>query len=193
MKILFESNIDIAEAMFDDYINDDDEVSLVAGFDIVSDVLNWLFNIDDGNLTIKSIELGDGEIDGYEGPYLLCIAKNGELWCQKAYSDSGKMVYTEDDIIYVEKKYYKEVMDTCFNDEAEIYEISFDDETEEAESCDKSFKLIMDQNDKPCGFDFSDEGENYCFSIHYCQCIPDGIDHIVKLYKALSDEYTKFI
>ena len=132
MKVLFESNIDIAETMFDDFM-DDCEVSLVAGFNIVSDVLNWLFNIDDGNLTIKSIELGDGEVDGYEGPYLLCIAHNGELWCQKAYSNSGKMVCTEDDVIYVERKYYKEVTETCYNDEADIYEISFDDESEEAD------------------------------------------------------------
>ena len=190
-KGIFENDFELAETIYSYSL--ENSVCLIGDFNFVSEVLKDLFFIDDGYLTIMSIELNMAELDGYDGPFLLTISEDGELWCQKAIYDERKgIVGFEDDIVFVQSKYIDGAVKACLNDEAEFYRIIFsDDDIDQDENLD--FQILLDQDEKPCGFEYNGGCDGYCCQIRFCSCEEMSMDDIIKAYNEFCDWFAKHI
>lgn len=186
-KLNFKNYYELAEEIFNSALCDDVDMALIADYEIVYNVFKGLFTFDDGlELEVADIELGNGVADGYEGPYLLSLGGDGEIWIQKAMASDNKILCTGAEVLYVQPKYTADVLKR--NDVDIIFEIYFGEEEKEPK-----FHLITDQDDKPCGFEYNDEGDGYCYHMRYCSCESKDIKDIVDMYNGMAEVFSKWI
>lgn len=189
-KLYFEDTCEFAEEMFGIQVEGND-VCLIADREIVSEVLQELFIIADGTLYIMDISIGIPECVGYNGPYLITLTTEGEVWVQEAWSSSrNRLVFVDDDFVYVQEKYANDAKDINLNN-GEIIEIHFGKEEPTEDKL--GFKIITDQDDEPCGFEYRTEGDGYCYNMRYCSCDPVNIDDLIKTYNNIVENVVKLM
>ena len=189
-KLRCKDYYDLAEMIFDSALYDELDVSLIADYEVIYNVLKDLFVFDDNNdLIAADIELGNGIADGYDGPYILSLGADWKIWIQKAIVDnSKKIVFSEAEVSYVQPKYISDVLKRYDSDT--VVEVYIGEEGKDEEP---KFQLLIDQDDKPYGFEYNDEGDGYCCHMRYCSCDNKDIDNLVDMYNSMAEVFGKWM
>ena len=64
-------------------------VSLVTDYENAREIAKLIITMPD--TFIESFQLSSAESDGYSDPWLLSYGEEGDIWCQKAVLDNGKI------------------------------------------------------------------------------------------------------
>lgn len=64
-------------------------VSLVTDYENAREIAKLIISMPD--TFIESFQLSSAESDGYSDPWLLSYGEEGDIWCQKAVLDNGKI------------------------------------------------------------------------------------------------------
>ena len=187
----YDCEYELANEMCDLCMLDDEQVCLIADYDIAEKVLKCIFMYNDEDFSVKQIaDFGDGECDGYEGPYLVEL-QNGEVWVQKGLNDDGTMLGFEAESVYMEPKYLKYAIERNMYEGADYYPVHIGEEEPCEDEEDSKMHLLFDQDDVPCGFEYEDEGNGYCLHFRYCECEPD-VKKIVEMYNDITGSLVKY-
>lgn len=64
-------------------------ISLVTDYENAREIAKLIMSMPD--TFIESFQLSSAESDGYSDPWLLSYGEEGDIWCQKAVLDNGKI------------------------------------------------------------------------------------------------------
>lgn len=64
-------------------------VSLVTDYENAKEIAKFIISMPD--TCIENFQLSSAEWDGYCDPWLLSYGEEGDIWCQKAVLDNGKI------------------------------------------------------------------------------------------------------
>lgn len=64
-------------------------VSLITDYENAREIAKLIMSMPD--TFIESFQLSSAESDGYSDPWLLSYGEEGDIWCQKAVLDNGKI------------------------------------------------------------------------------------------------------
>ena len=192
-KVYFDDYYDLAEIIYERAQEDGADIDVVGDYDMISQVLKNLVYADDADAyEFFNIELENEEVTGYDGPHVLTVESDGKVWCQKALTSKGEFLRFEADMIFVQEDYLKNVLAASINDDAEFYVISTGGKDEDFNRNEGDFKLLKDQDNKPCGFEYDDEGDGYCCHLRYCSCDSKKLEEILGMYKDITDHLSKW-
>lgn len=189
-KTYFESYYDLADDIFETALQEDGaDVAYIGDYESVKSVLKNFIYVDDGDLyNLFNLELENVEVTGYDGPFILMFSCDGDIWCQRAVV-SNMFVKFEDDIVYVQPKYYAAAIQACINDDTEFKVVAVKDEEFEEDDCNRNdgFKIIAgEDDDEPHGFQYNYDGDGYCIRLNCCFCEPQDIDRILEIYNKVA-------
>lgn len=140
----FEYALEVAEFALDTGMP---STTIVAGYDIIRDVLKWMLVIEP-ELEIESIELPSPEYDGYDKEYLLCIENEG-VWVEPAYLYE-KDIYLEHDtdLLMVCSNNSARIIEKADYAECMLFSIEADTCDGDCEHCAETSGYIQESNDQ---------------------------------------------
>lgn len=189
MKTLhFEDYEDFAYAVSDSYdkVKYDDEYNLVdviAKYEDAKEIIKELLCI---GYDIKSIELGECDINNYDDEYIVSICEN-MIWCEPAKRD-GEYIWIESDVVYIFDNCNSKIVQKIRSHE--VYEVEINDCEDECDNCsyvndtdDTCVNLSYDKNENTHGFTVSKSDINSYMSYSFYSSDELSHDEIRKMLK----------
>lgn len=177
----FEDSYELVDEIFNSYEDNDNNIVVIADYEIAKDVIAEIIRYDE-DVTIGSIEILSPEMEGYDGPWLVCYI-DGEIWCEKAISN-GKMLYFDSNIVFVQNKYYESAKKSYLSDGKVI---AFDFTVHDEDNVD--FHYIYDDDGKVHGFSYANGDNGHCFHMVYSttetmnpDCLLDVSDRLKRFF-----------
>ena len=184
---------DLADVFAEEYSECEEGMCYIGDFKNCADLLKGIITFDDcDDLSIYSIELCNPDMDCYEGPYMITVTQDGEIFCGKAIWKDDKFYCTECDVVYVQPEYLKKAIDSNCNFDAQIFCTYVGDECfEDAEDDVPSGKLSIIQGDdgKPRGFAYHEEVDGECFDYTYCSCEPMSFEDVTDKFNKIIERF----
>lgn len=208
-RMLFENIEDLIDETLEIFdLNEESEdfcgVSIVAHYNIIVDVLNYL--VKNTSFEIYDISLAPSEVNGYYDEYILSLDPNGMIWCEEAkYED--RYLETEKEVIFVHsdvnskfvvRNKGNDMVEFCFDDEFEcngecldcIRECSVDEficdgdcDNCELEPSDSELTAIVDKEDNLHGFTYSSSSDDSYRSVSYYSTENLDNDRLKELFR----------
>ena len=186
-KFTTRDTYEIAALMYNQ-LEEDDEASfgVVGSFDMISALVKDFMQVDEEcKYTIASLNIGDYETEGYEGPYHFTVAI-GKIWCDKFYMDSGKPYMFDEEYVLAEKDLLAKIMECNMNGDPTYFVFDEDE--------DSGFNLIANADDDGVhGIAYSKEGDDYCLNMKICFCEDKDPDGLISMFDDVLEKIAKWI
>lgn len=146
MNKLYIKNFDgLANEMYENILEGKYDATFIGNYDDSSKLIKSLLRLDD--VTPHQISLEPDEWDGYDKEFLISLDEELNVWCEKAYRETGYFTF-DSDCMYLADDCNEEVLDHVESDD--IWEVSYD--LSEDECCDECCGNCIchgDCNDEP--------------------------------------------
>lgn len=107
-------------------------ISVVAPFTPMIEIINTI--VKESSFSLYSIEIEESDVCGYDGDFILNVDPDGNIWVQRTTYENGKVVFCEDNIIFVSEEANSKFITKNKNENIICFTFS-DDECEDNE-CD---------------------------------------------------------
>lgn len=185
------SEYEVAEMI---YAEDMGDVEIIGNYDFIVNIFKYLlfFDFESDYYQIAGINIGIPEYEGYDGPYLLSICEDGEIWCEKAILNNKFLKFDAKKVLIESGEYLEDAKKSCLTEDPEFFIVYIGDDLHPSEDS-SGFHILTNDEDDPCGFEYHDEGYGYCYNIRYCSCEPKDMNSIVETYNRIAKEISKLI
>lgn len=158
--VKFDDVYDLAENIFNVLEESDDEdVTVLAEYDTIKELIKaFIISADEygGDINLESISIEPPDYDGYDGPWILSITDDFDLYCEKAIREGRDKIVGFEGLLYTRPEYINKVLkDVPWINHCIIFK--FDDEEI--------------KNDQKVCFDWDEDHKGFVF----CSCI-DGFN-----------------
>ena len=166
MKV-FDEVYDLADSIVDT-INtlDHQDVVVIADYETISELIIELILYLEGEVELVDVLIQDCEYEKYNGPWLLTITPDYELYCERAVSEKGSILWF-DGYLFTTPKYINKIMDDISGIEGcTLFKFSYDEDETEQQS-----PVPKELNKPDIDFSWNDDSHK---GFVYCKTSEDG-------------------
>lgn len=139
-------------------------IGIVAHYNIMIDVLNWL--VKNSNLSLYDVSISPSDSNGYYDEYLMIIDSEGYIWIEQAKNEKNEYLTFQNNIIFVHSDVSSKFLrpNKIFNIiEFDINGEGWDDENNKKEAV----IFSKDEYESMHGFTATRSDGNHCFSYSF--------------------------
>ena len=193
--LYFENTEELANSIleqyenFEEYSDDFCGLSVIAHYQIIVDLINYL--VKNTSFEIANVQIEEGELDNYYDEWILNIDPEGKLWCQEAiipkneYNDGG-YVYCEEDAIFVHGDVNSKFIVKNEDQNLIAFEIGEDEDSCDCDCENCELHELESENettsDEMPGFSYSFDNEMGSTHISFYSTDKDLVEKMAKLY-----------
>ena len=127
-KEVYESVYDLASEILERATEPDQLVHVLADYDDVKEIIIAIITLADGEINLESVEIGSAEFMDYDGPWLLCLDDEYNLFCERAIREGKNEFIGFEGYLYTRECYVNKALERAWIDGYTIYSFEYEAE-----------------------------------------------------------------
>ena len=154
-KKTYESIYDLVDEILERVVAEPEHlVHVLADYDDVKEIITTMICLTDGEINLESVEIGSAEFMDYDGPWLLCLDDEYNLFCERAIREGKNEFLGFEGYLYTRECYVNKALERAWIDGYTIYSFEYEvehDDKDESQVC----------------FDWDEDRQGFVF----CTCV----------------------